>query len=121
MTNSQNCTCQQSQVNSRDQCVAHQFVSTKEAPLVRGPGQLWPCVALYNLASLNHRIHSAFSSSSSKPKSCSWLALQQKVLLAKWDVAAKDDAAFVHHVRACPKGQVHAILSSSLYKGLVLH
>ena len=34
------------------QALPHQLVSTKDAPLVRGPGQLWPCKALYNLASL---------------------------------------------------------------------
>ena len=88
---------------------------------MRGPGQLWPCVLLYNLASLNHLNHSAFSSSSSKPKSCSWLALQQKILSAKWVMAAKGNTAFVHHVHAAPKSQVHAVVSSSLYKGLVLH
>ena len=87
----------------------HQFVSTKEAPVVRGPGQLWPCVALYNLASLNHLIHSAFSSSSSKPRSCSWLALQQKVLSPKWDAAAKGDTS-VHYIHAFPWGQVRAAL-----------
>ncbi|KAA6427970.1 MAG: hypothetical protein FRX49_02632 [Trebouxia sp. A1-2] len=36
----------------------------------------------------------------------SWLALQQKVLSAKWDVAAKDDAALLRPKRACPKGNV---------------
>ena len=41
-----------------------------------GAGQLCPCDMPYSLASLNHRIHSAASSSSSKPSCWSWLALQ---------------------------------------------
>ena len=56
--------------------LTNQLIKTKDEPVVSGPGQLWPCDIRYSLASLNHRIHSAASSSSSKPSCWSWLALQ---------------------------------------------
>ena len=68
-------------LHSIRQGLAHQLVKTKEEPVVSGPGQLCPCDMRYSLASLNHRSHSAASSSSSKPSCCSWLALQLPPLL----------------------------------------